>query len=101
MGGSTTSQEAQLVVDNDAQTCEGCNFRLGDANTASAPSHCARSGQCGGAEGQHSDLLQVISNSGVHCDGVDLFTTLTQQVFGLHHVANAQIVGFGGSSASH
>ena len=34
----------------------------------------------------------------MHGDGVDLLTALAQQVFGLHQVANSQIVGFGSGS---
>jgi len=95
VGSGTTGQVGQLVVDNDAQTSEGCDFGVTDADTAATPGHCARGRQCRGAEHQHSDLLQVVSNGGVHGDRVDLFATLTQQVLGFQDVANGDVVGFG------
>ena len=95
VGCGTAGQVGQLVVDHNAQTCEGCDLGIADANTAATPGHCAGGRQCGGREGQHSDLLQVVSNSGVHGDRVDLFATLTQQVLGFQDVANGDVVGFG------
>ena len=46
VGGGATGQVGQLVVDDDAQSGEGGDFRVADTNTTAAPSHCAGCGQC-------------------------------------------------------
>jgi hypothetical protein len=58
------------------------------------------SGQCGGAEGQHPNLLQVVGNVGVHCDRVELVAALTKLCLGSNNVANVHVVGFGQGARS-
>ena len=80
-------------VNNDSATSKLTNFTSADANTTATPGHCARSSQCRSGEGQHSHLIQVVSDGGVDDQSVQLFTTLTQLGAGFCNRGSGQVVG--------
>ena len=95
VGGGTAGQCDELVVDHNTQASEERHFGLGHAHTAAAPGDRTTGGQGGGAEGQHPDLLQVVSNVRVHCNRIELIATLAQLHLGANDVGDVQEVGLG------